>query len=153
MRWLVAAVAAVAAIAVLGVAVRGWVGESNRGQSEQPRTVLADFHQEGCSYLFHDARRWQSIIGTWQSPSSTWLGRVLRWGKRPAGQGRWGGRLRRYNPDNVAVGVGGALVPSRGTRFSGGCLNAWNRLPQRSWQRTVARNYRVARVFGWAAIS
>ena len=126
----------------------GGSSKSSDGPAKTPRRAvsMSGISAQGCAYLFHDSARWQTISGTWK-------GNLLRWDKRPQGQGRWTADQRRDVQDNATVGAEGLIAPSEPPEFERGCFLAWNRLPREAWQRTVARNFKVVRVAGWMAIS
>jgi hypothetical protein len=146
----------VAAIAVLATTVdlTGWFGGSTKAnkQAVEPPRAVVNLHNpvsRGCSYLFHDLLRYQVISGTWK-------GKTIRWDKRPQQQGRWeDARQKRtvLTRDNATVAGHGELAPTKAPRSLSPCIKVWNLLPNQAWQRTVARNFRVAWVSGWEAIS
>jgi hypothetical protein len=136
-----------AAIVVLA-AVFGLAGcfggskKSDRQAAEPSRQVTLNL--TGCSYLFHDSRRYQSISGTWH-------GKTIRWDTRPQSWGRWTPEQERARSDNGAVGVWGLLAPTQRPGMLVDCFKVWNLLPRQAWQKTVARNFKTASVAGWEA--
>jgi hypothetical protein len=76
------------------------IGYFAEGASEQQR---GEARREGCSYLFHDDRRYLSVSGTWQA------GRI-RWGVQPELSGLWSAEQEANADDSARVLPDGRLV-------------------------------------------
>ena len=70
------------------------------GASEQQR---GEARREGCSYLFHDDRRYLSVSGTWQ-------GDEIRLSMQPELSGPWGAEQEASADDTARVLPDGRLV-------------------------------------------
>jgi hypothetical protein len=79
------------------------IGYFAEGASEQQR---GEARREGCSYLFHDDRRYLSVSGTWQ-------GDGLRWGVLPELSGPWSAEQEASADDGVRVLPDGRLKELR----------------------------------------
>lgn len=81
------------------------IGYLAEGASEQQR---GEARREGCSYLFHDDRRFMSVSGTWQ-------GGGMRWGVLPELTGSWSAEQEASADDTARVLPDGRLGELRTT--------------------------------------